>query len=107
MAKTISLEFNGRNYTLEYTRKSVETLERSGFVISDIGDKPVTTIPTLFWGAFLANHRAMQQSVTNEIFKKLKNKESLIDKLAEMYGETMDTLMDEPEEGNLEWETNW
>ena len=54
MAKTINFNFEGEDYTLEFTRSSVATLEKQGFNIGDISDKPLTTLPTLFAGAFLA-----------------------------------------------------
>jgi hypothetical protein len=50
MAKQITFEFEGKNYTLEFTRKSIETMERQGFVIGDIVDKPMLTLPALFAG---------------------------------------------------------
>ena len=46
MAKqlTINDPVTGVTYTLEYTRKSVETMERNGFVADDIQRKPVHLI---------------------------------------------------------------
>ena len=52
MAKKISFVHDGKEYTLEYTRKSIEIMERQGFVIGDIVDKPMLTLPALFAGAF-------------------------------------------------------
>ena len=48
MAKTINFTFEGTDYTLEYTRASVAALEKQGFNIGDISDKPLTTLPALF-----------------------------------------------------------
>lgn len=109
MAKTINFDYEGVSYTLEYTRKSIEIMERRGFRISDIGEKPITTLPALFAGAFLAHHRFVKQEVIDNIFGKLKNKEELLSKLAEMYNEPFVSMMDEPEEseGNLDWGTSW
>ncbi len=109
MAKTINFEHKGVAYTLEYTRKSIENLERRGFKISDIEEKPVTTFPMLFAGAFLAHHRFVKPEIIDEIFKQIKNKDELIGKLAEMYNEPIREMLDEPEEseGNLVWGTSW
>ena len=63
MAKTIKINFEGTEYTLEFTRKSIETMERQGFVVGDIADKPMSTLPTLFAGAFLAHHRFVKKEV--------------------------------------------
>lgn len=109
MAKTINFEFKGVPYTLEFTRKSIEIMERRGFKISDLEEKPVTTLPALFAGAFLAHHKFVKPEVIDEIFRSLKNKDTLVGKLAEMYNEPILAMMDEPEEseGNLDWGTSW
>lgn len=109
MAKQLRFTYQDKDYCLEYTRKSVETMERNGFVASDIQDKPMTTLPALFAGAFLANHRFVKQDVIDAIFAKMTNKGELIGKLAEMYNEPIMTLIDEPveAEGNLDWTASW
>ena len=109
MAKQLRFTYQDREYCLEYTRKSVETMERNGFVAADIQNKPMTTLPALFAGAFLANHRFVKQDVIDAIFAKMTNKGELIGKLAEMYNEPIMTLVDEPDEaeGNLDWTASW
>lgn len=110
MAKQIRFEYKGQEYILEFTRKSIEIMERQGFVASDIVDKPMTTLPALFAGAFLAHHRNVKKELIDEIFSKMTNKEELIRKLAEMYNEPIMALMDEPDpndEGNVKWEASF
>lgn len=109
MGKQLSFTYKDNEYCLEYTRKSVEQMERKGFKVSDIMEKPITTLPTLFAGAFLAHHRNIKPEVIDEIFSKMKGKDNLIEKLAEMYNEPIMALIDEPEEaeGNLEWTASW
>lgn len=109
MAKTINFTFEGTEYTLEFTRKSIETMERQGFVAKDIAVRPMSTLPTLFAGAFLAHHRFVKKEVVDSIFSKLSNKDELVEKLAEMYNEPLETLMSDPEEseGNLKWGASW
>ena len=109
MAKQLRFTYQDKEYCLEYTRKSVETMERNGFVASDIQDKPMTTLPALFAGAVLANHRFVKQDIIDAIFAKMTNKGELIGKLAEMYNEPIMTLIDEPDEveGNLDWTASW
>ena len=48
MSKQLNFVYNGTEYTLEFTRKSVEQMEREGFVADDIHTKPMTTLPALF-----------------------------------------------------------
>jgi len=110
VAKQIRFEYKGQEYILEFTRKSIEMMERQGFVASDIVEKPMTTLPALFAGAFLAHHRNVKKELIDEIFSKMTNKEELIRKLAEMYNEPIMALMDEPDpndEGNVKWEASF
>lgn len=109
MSKQLRFTYQGNEYVLEYTRKSVEAMERKGFVASEIETKPVTVLPALFAGAFLANHRYVKQEVIDNIYSKMTNKQELIGKLAEMYNEPIMALVDEPEEseGNLDWTASW
>ena len=109
MSKQLRFTYQDKEYTLEYTRKSVEAMEKKGFVASDIETKPVTVLPALFAGAFLAHHRYEKPEVIDEIYSKMTNKQELIGKLAEMYNEPIMALVDEPEEseGNLDWTASW
>lgn len=109
MAKQLIFEFDGKEYTLEYTRRTVAEMEKKGFIASDITDKPMTTLPALFAGAFLAHHRFVKEDVINDIYSKLTKKEDLIGKLAEMYNEPIMALVEEPEEdvGNVNWTATW
>ncbi len=109
MSKQLTFNYDSKRYTLEFTRKTVTELERKGFTPSDITDKPMTTLPALFAGAFLANHRFVKTEVINEIFAKMTSKDTLIGKLAEMYNEPILSLLEEPEEneGNLDWTASW
>ena len=109
MAKQLKFSYQGKDYTLEYTRKTVEMMGKQGFVAEDAKTKPMTTLPALFAGAFMAHHRFIKQEVIDEIYAKMPNKGDLIGKLAEMYNEPIMTLMDEPEEseGNLNWTASW
>lgn len=109
MAKQLIFEFDGKEYTLEYTRRTVAEMEKKGFIASDITDKPMTTLPALFAGAFLAHHRFVKEDVINDIYSKLTKKEDLIGKLAEMYNEPIMALVEEPDEdmGNVNWTATW
>ena len=109
MSKQLNFAYKGTDYTLEFTRKSVEQMEREGFVADDIHTKPMTTLPALFAGAFKAHHRWVKREVIDEIYGLMKNKGDLIGKLAEMYNEPILALVDEPDESseNLTWTQSW
>ena len=109
MAKVLNFEYKGKEYTLEYTRESIKQMEREGFVAADIATKPMNTLPLLFAGAFKAHHKFdTKQKQIDEMFDMFKNKSALIEKLAEMYSEPLEELMDDTDEGNaIAWEANF
>lgn len=109
MAKQLNFTYDGKDYTLEFTRRTVAEMEKKGFIASDITEKPMTTLPALFAGAFLAHHRFVKEDIINDIYSKLTKKEDLIGKLAEMYNEPILALVEEPEkaEENLDWTATW
>lgn len=113
MAKqlTINDPVSDVTYTLEFTRKTIELMEKNGFVAADMERKPMTLLPALFAGAFLAHHRFVKRDVIDAIYAKLNHKDELIGALVEMYNEPLMALLDEPEqendEGNLSWKAGW
>ena len=109
MAKQHIFTFEDKEYTLEFNRRTVAEMEKKGFIASDITDKPMSTLPALFAGAFLAHHRFVKPDVIEKIYSKLTKKEDLIGKLAEMYNEPIMALVEEPDEdkGNVNWTATW
>lgn len=106
MSTKISLSYEGKDYTLEYTRQSVKTMENRGFVAGKILDAPMTVLPDLFYGAFLANHKYIDRKVVDEIFDKMLDKKALVETLTQMYNEPLEALMSDGDEGNgIAWTT--
>ena len=105
MAKQLKFTYEDKEYTLEFTRKTVTEMEKKGFIATEVESKPMTTLPALFEGAFLAHHRFAKKKDIDAIYEKLNNKEDLIGKLAEMYNEPIMTLVEEPDgkKGNVDW----
>ena len=99
----------GKAYTLEYTRRTIEMMEKNGFMLSEFTEKPVTNLPALFAGAFLANHKFIKKETVDNLYSQIKDKQSLIEKLAEMYNEPIQALFEDPadNQGNVTWEANW
>lgn len=58
---------NGREYTLEFTRRSVSKAEAAGLDVNKLDSASMTMIPKLFWAAFLAHHPQMTQDQTDKI----------------------------------------
>ena len=109
MSKQISFEYKGTNYTLEFNRKTVQAMERDGFVVQEIESKPMTALPMLFAGAFRMHHKFIKRDLIDEIYDAMPNKDDLIGKLAEMYNEPLVSLLNEPEESEkkVEWKATW
>ena len=107
MAKQLTFTYGDKDYTLEYTRSSIRTMERQGFIADDISRKPMTTIPDLFAGAFLAHHSTTKRKQIDEIYENLNGKLDLIAALTEMYNDAVETLIDSKDEGNANWTKNW
>ena len=101
----ITLTHNDKEYTLEYSRQSVKTMEQQGFVLDEISSKPMTMIPMMFQGAFIKNHKGIKRSLMDEIYKDIHNRSELMEALMEMYADTLSSLMDDSTEdsGNVTW----
>ena len=57
----------GREYTLEYSRRTVAKTEQAGLDVNQLESKSMTMIPLLFWGAFLMHHPHMTREQTDKI----------------------------------------
>ena len=93
-------------YVLTFTAETVKQLEARGFNLDEVTAKPMTMIPMLFEGAFLAENK---DKVTSEkvakIYKAQKDKTGLLQKLLELYNDPIDECI--VKEGNIEWESNF
>lgn len=98
MAKTIRFTYDGIDYTLEFTRRTVQMTEDDGFNLNLVDSKPATMIPLLFSGAFKAHHRFTKPDTIAQIFEAFPDKLTLIEKLGEMYSDAFETLMKDPED---------
>lgn len=95
----IVFEHKGTNYTLEFNRDTVRQLERNGFSVNDIASQPVNSVLILFRSSFLAHHPRLSQSVIDEIWDSLGNKDGLFEALIELYNEPVEALLSEPDDG--------
>lgn len=98
--RTINFTYNGVDYRLGFTLATIESMERSGFVLRELDTKTATRARELFYGSFQANHKGIKRKLVDEIYDKLNHKEELLLGLAELYNEAGDALL---EEGNVGW----
>ncbi len=85
----------GREYTLEYSRRTVAKTEQAGLDINKLESASMTMIPLLFWGAFLMHHPHMTREQTDKIlFDGLGglNEEEMV-YLGKLYAEPFQTLI--------------
>ena len=91
----------GKEYTLEFSRKSVVKAEQAGLDINQLESKSMTMIPLLFWGAFLMHHPHMTREQTDKILFDglggLSTDEMV--HLGKLYAEPFNTLVASEEEG--------
>ena len=102
----IKFDYAGQHYELGYTRESVKQIEAQGFVLEEIGTKPQTMIPLLFYGSFAMNHRGIKRKLVDEIWELIKG-EDIVKALIEMYSETIEDLMGaggEPNPNRIVWD---
>ena len=109
MSTTINVTYNKNSYLLEYSRQSVKQMEQQGFVLDQIGDKPMTMVPLLVYGAFAKHNKGMKRALMDEIYEHITDKigedgeGGFIQTLLEMYADTVNTLTGnaaESDEGN-------
>lgn len=105
MAKKIVITHDGKDYTLEFNRKSVKQMEASGFVVNT--DKPMTMVLDLFHGAFAMHHRNIQRDKTEAIWDEQRGKDKLLSELISMYTEPLSELMNEKEGDGEDENPTW
>lgn len=105
MAKQLKFTYDEQEYTLEFTRATVREMEDSNIDLHEIDRKPMLVLE-LFAGAFKVHHRFVKGSVIEDIYNHMKDKKKLVAALIELYNEPIETLLDEPKEGNVEWTLN-
>ena len=94
----IVFDHKGTQYTLEFTRDSIKQMERTGFSLDVAQTQPMTSLLTLFKGAFIAHHPRISQSNVDEIWEGLTDKDTLFEALVNLYNEPMEALMKKPED---------
>lgn len=100
----ITFTYKKNEYTLEYSRQTIKMMESQGFVLDEVASKPANMLPQLFAGAFMKNHRGLKRAYIDEMLEQTKDKSGLWQVLAEMYAETLSSLIgDNSDEGNATW----
>lgn len=90
-----------KTYTLRFTRNTVRKMEQNGFDVSDLEKHPMSRVPEMFHGAFLADQPFMKREQTDKIlFEDLGGvSDAMLERLGQLYAEPFNTLIvgaDEP-----------
>lgn len=106
MNKKIEFEKDGEKYVLEYTRESVALMEKQGFEVDQLIKKPMLMLPLAFQGLFYKNHRRATKQFIDEIYDAFKDKDKLLETIAEMLDECYTSLTEGEkgeDSGNIDW----
>ena len=98
MAKQIILNYNDKEYILEYTRGSIKDMEANGFKVGEVGDRPAMMIPLLIKGAFIKHHKFLKENEVEAIINAIPKKNELIGELSEMVFSAYTDLLDDNKE---------
>jgi hypothetical protein len=111
--KKIELTYMGKQYTLEFNRRTVLKLEKAlraeGINLVDMTENEnvnplelVSIVDTVFTYAFKMHHPNVTQDVIDTIFEKMGNKEQLSGVLFEIMTAPINALADN-KEGEITW----
>lgn len=113
--KKIELTYNGKQYTLEFNRRTVSKLEKAlradGINLVEMTENEnekanplelVSIVDTVFTYAFKMHHPDLTQDVIDTIFEKMGNKEQLSGVLIEIMTAPINALADN-KEGEITW----
>lgn len=93
---------DGTEYTLEFSRKSIEFAEKRGFKFDELSDYLMTRVPELFYYSFRMHHANMTKKQTDDIlFEKLGGmSEAMLTRLGELYAQGYESLINSEESKN-------
>lgn len=107
MAKQIYYEFDGKEYTFEFTRSAIKRMEERGFDFDKANAAPMTAAYDLFCGALYAHHSALNTKTRDKMFDELTDLNGWTDDFIEMYKDAFEATADGAEEGEKKRTKNW
>lgn len=100
---SIEVTYQDHVYKFGFTRAAAQAAERDGFVAAEMGDKPALMIPTLVYHAAAAYNSGIKRKLVEDIYKDVQDKDGFLTALVEEYVETVNTLLQNNEQGNATW----
>ena len=105
--KHIIFTYEGRKYTLMYTKATVQRMEAAGFRFNEVSNQPTTMLPLLFQGAFVAKHPRIRSSLVDEMYETTANLDELNRKLIELASDAIAGLFGGTEEEEATKKASW
>lgn len=99
----IEVTYQKNTYKFGFTRAAAQAAEREGFVAAELGNKPNVMIPILVYHAAAAYNNGVKRKLVTKIFDDIQDKDEFISALLEEYAETVNTLVQNNEQGNATW----
>ena len=99
----ITIKDNGKEYTLEFNRYSIVEMEKRGFDITKAEARPLATLTEITRGAFIMHHSDMSVEEVDLIIDKIDDKLGLINALASMYKDAIESVLNGSKKGNATW----
>ena len=86
---------DGTEYTLEFSRKSVEWAERRGFSIDDLSEHMMIRVPELFYYSFRMHHSNVTKQQSDDIlFEQMGGiNEDIVKRLGELWAQGYESLI--------------
>ena len=107
MLEYLTFEYNGTTYTMEYSRKALEVLEKQfGVSVAAAlrGEINVSDLPNIFRCSLLMHHPRMKQTTVEMLFDMMGDKTELATALVELMAVVANSIFEEPEEGKaISW----
>lgn len=95
-----SFEYNGSDYTMEFTRETVKASEGMfGIDIQNVGTPSLSNMENLFHASLLKHHPNIKPSTVGTLYELQADKVDMFRDLVAMYMETVGTLIADGEEG--------
>ena len=90
---------------MEFDRDTVAQTEKAFDIsIGDVREGKISAFYGLFYGSFFKHHPNIKQTTVDNFLKLMPDKNGVFRNLAIMFGNCVNTLLDEPEEGNaISW----
>lgn len=105
LIKPVTFTWEGSEYTLDFNRASVKRAERDfDITVKTFAEQKMTVFDDVFYCALLTRQPNMKRSVSDRICWNMTNKAELYIRLYLLFANAVNTLYEEPDEGNaISW----